>query len=184
MTMIKQTPYILTTLLSALLMQPAIAASSDSTSASSDTSVSQPTSNPDKTTITEYCPAPSALVKNAKTLTFKAKGGWKSYEKSFITKVTKFTGAQWQGINVGQVLCVYHGEPMGSFPLEVYYSHLSITPSKGNWQTKKGHYSNCESNNPQDCPIVVRLPPKKQNIYEEASDLKKDAPPPTLQQGF
>lgn len=163
------------------MLQPAIA---DDNSDSALTAAKSGTNGANKQTVTVYCPEPSALVKNKKSLTFKAKDGWKSYEKSFITKVTEFTGAQWQGINVGQVMCIYHGQPMGSFPLEVYFSHLSITPSKGQWQTKKGHYSNCVSSNPKDCPIVVRLPPKKQNIYEEASDLKANAATPTYQQGF
>lgn len=134
--------------------------------------------------ITVYCPEPSALVKNDKAMTFAAKGGWKSYERSFVTEVDTFKGAQWQGINVGQVMCVYTGKPAGTFPIYLYFDHLSVTPSKGNWVTQKGHYSNCGSTSRSECPITVQRTPKQQNIYEEATDLKDNSAPPQLLQGY
>lgn len=134
--------------------------------------------------ITLNCPEPSALVKNTTKMTFASKGGWKSYERSFVTQVDTFKGAQWQGINVGQVMCVYTGKPAGTFPIYLYFDHLTLTPNGGNWVAQKGQYSNCGSKNRNDCPITVRLPPKQQNMYQEATDLKKNAPPPQLLQGY
>jgi hypothetical protein len=150
-----------------------------STNSSAASTSQNSTSNKDSSdSFVTYCPEPDQLSKNSKTMTWVGPTGWKSFEQSFATKLTLFTVAQWQGVNVGQVTCVYRGTPKSTFPVMVYYSVLSVTPKGGKWKAQKGHYSNCASNNVKDCPITVRKKPKKHNIYNELEMLKKTAPNP------
>jgi hypothetical protein len=130
--------------------------------------------NPPPNTFTSYCPQPGQLKKDMSTMTWSVKPHWKSFEKSFVLTVKKFVGAQWEGINLGQIICVYHGKSPQTFPIQVLYNTLSITPTAGSWVAKKGHYSNCVSANVLDCPFWVREKPKAVNINQEALDLKSN----------
>lgn len=123
-----------------------------------------------------FCPPISALKKDPLQLTWSAKGGWKSYSTSFVTKVTQFWGAQWNGTNVGQITCIYHGMPKTSFPVLLVFHTLAHEPKTGNkesnWSKNLGGYRNCASKNPKKCPFKVQLKSKEKNIYQEAEDLK------------
>lgn len=128
--------------------------------------------NPPPKTYTNYCPNPDQLVANPKKMTWSAKGGFRSFDQSFAVKLTKFLGAQWEGVNVGQIICLYHGPDPQTFPVQVLFDVLAITPTAGRWVAKKGHYSNCVSDNPQDCPFWVRIKPKPENIEKVVEGLK------------
>ncbi len=133
-----------------------------------------------------YCPRPYELVKDKKSMHWTAPEGWKSYEQSFATKITGFTVAQWQGINVGQATCVYSGTPKGAFPILMLSNKSAITPVHGKWNfNKRKHYSNCVSNSVFDCPIIVEAAQPKVNVYDEALKIKQNTPQHTpAQQGF
>lgn len=156
-------------LLGAVGASPLLAASS------SDTPT--PSVLPENTYII-YCPMPDQLHKKPNSLIWQGPNNWKSYDTSFVEKIKKFTVAQWQGINVGQVTCVYEGLPKETFPVLLYSNLLSLTPTGGNWVAQKGQYSNCVSNDVKDCPIIIRKKSPPPNIYQELEELKNKAPNP------
>lgn len=135
-----------------------------------------------------YCPSPSALKKNpnpaiANWSAQTRAGFWKSYQQSFATRVTHFIGAQWNGVNVGQITCVYNSEQVFSengaaaiqptLPILLAFHTLTYQPTKGKWQyMKKQRVFNCYSNNRRDCPFQVRVKKQTGNIYQEAESLK------------
>lgn len=120
-----------------------------------------------------YCPPISALVKNPETRTWSAADKWKSYDLSFVDKVTQFAGAQWKGTNVGQIFCLYRGEESTSFPILLAYSVLTYMPQGGKWSEDLGGYKNCVSTEREECPFSIRIKPKEENLYEQAEKLRK-----------
>jgi hypothetical protein len=55
-----------------------------------------------------YCPPPEQLALD--NLFWGAPGGWVSYTESLDKKIIRFEKAQWQGVNVGKILCIYKGD--------------------------------------------------------------------------
>lgn len=121
------------------------------------------------------CPTPDKLIKNKNKMMFYAGDNWRTYEKSFITKVTTFVGAQWDGINVGRIICVYIGKPKGSFPLQLHFMKLSKTPDGGKWKQKNSSLKSCASTDRTQCPFTYTKKTGKIDIYEEAAAIKKDS---------
>lgn len=129
--------------------------------------------NPPPHTFTMYCPAPSALIKNTKKMTWHTSNNeFKSFQQSFAVDIAKFLGAQWEGINFGKIICLYQGANKDTFPIQLHYEIVTITPTSGNWKAQKGHYSNCVSNSTKDCPFWVREKPKSQNLDAVVKNLK------------
>lgn len=131
---------------------------------------------------TVYCPPPSQLVKSGlywRTAT----DGWKSYSESFDQKITSFIGAQWVGVNVGRMICIYKGNLTMSFTIPVQNDTLAETPKGGLWGQDLGGYRNCHSTNIQDCPFVVKT--QKINIQQiyRSLDFFKGKPNPLNQDG-
>lgn len=123
-----------------------------------------------------FCPPITELVKNPESRTWSAPHGWKSYEMSFVDKITQFSGAQWRGTNVGQIFCVYRGELATSFPILLAYNVLAFTPQGGKWSENLGGYANCETPNTADCPFIIRIKTEKQDLYDQAEQLKRPVP--------
>jgi hypothetical protein len=123
-----------------------------------------------------YCPPISALVKSSDTFTWSAPDGWKSFDMSFVDKITHFAGAQWRGTNVGQIFCVYRGELETSFPILLAYNVLAYAPHGGKWSANLGGYQNCETPEQQNCPFSIRLKPEAVDLYQQAEQLKRTAP--------
>lgn len=120
-----------------------------------------------------FCPAINALVKDPDTMTWSTAKGWKSFDMSFVDKITRFSGAQWRGTNVGQIFCVYRGESETSFPILLAYSTLTYEPQGGKWSANLGGYQNCESPNQQDCPFSIRVKSEDIDLYQQAAKLKQ-----------
>lgn len=121
-----------------------------------------------------FCPKPSALVKNPNKLTWSAYGKrWRSYNKSFVTKVKAFIGAQWTGANVGQVTCLYAGQDPLAFPILLRFHTLSTTPQGNGWSKNLGGFYNCKSKQRSLCPIYMIPKPKPVDILKEAEQLQK-----------
>ena len=123
-----------------------------------------------------YCPPVSALTKDPEARTWSAGPSWKSYELSFVDKITLFSGAQWRGTNVGQIFCVYRGESETSFPVLLAYKTLAFEPNGGKWGANLGGYYNCETPTQEDCPFSIRVQSEKVDIYQQAEQLKLSAP--------
>lgn len=130
-----------------------------------------------------HCPQPDELTKDPKKLTWSVGKDWQSYAQSFASGIKGFLGAQWVGIRVGQVICVYKGKEKLTFPIELVYSHLAYEPTNDHWEADKGGYRNCRSNKVSDCSFRVKTAMEQQNLYQEAEELKSNAPD-TTDEGF
>lgn len=129
---------------------------------------------------TYFCPQSNQLIKNG-LYWGTSTGGWKSYSESFDTTVVSFVGAQWVGINVGKMVCIYKGNLPISFPITIQNDTLSQVPSGGLWGNDLGGYRNCHSGNVLDCPFVVKTQTVNiQQIYESL-DFFKGKPNPLNQ---
>lgn len=104
---------------------------------------------------TIYCPQPSELVKTG-LFWGTPTGGWKGYSESFQSSITGFIGAQWVGVNVGKMICIYRGNVAVAFPVNLQNDTLSQAPTGNLWGKDQGGYRNCYSPNPADCAFVVR----------------------------
>lgn len=144
------------------------------------TTTPQVINQPDGTQITiqtYYCPQPTDLIKNGLYWGV-ATNSWKSYSESFDTSVSSFIGAQWVGINVGKMICLYKGNLSMSFPISLQNDTLAQTPSGGLWGNDLGGYRNCHSTNVLDCPFVVKTQSVNiQQIYQSL-DFFKGKPNP------
>jgi len=101
-----------------------------------------------------YCPALNELTFDASTRIWSAPNGWKSYEQSFAKEIGQFLGAQWIGIEVGQVACIYAGKDEYTFPILLIHNKLIQTPKKGLWKknANDGHY-HCVTHQINQCPF-------------------------------
>src|SRR3989338_8834407 len=106
--------------------------------------------------IVRICPPASALHKNPKTLMWSAKGGWKSYQKSLAEHIDGFVGAQWQGVAVGQVSCIYKPANSYAFQISLFFNTITLEPSGNLWTKNLGGYRNCVSANLADCPFILK----------------------------
>lgn len=120
----------------------------------------------------DYCPAVEKLKKEG--LYWQAEGGWVSYSESFDTQLSTFAGAQWQGVNVGKIICLYMGNSKMGFPvaLEQKVPQLVPVPAGANWSKDLGGYRQCNSQKVTDCEFVVYKKRTPANIYEELEFFK------------
>lgn len=140
------------------------------------------------TTKSLYCPA---IIKLKKIDMFwGAPGGWRSYSESFVNSIASFSGAQWIGINVGKMVCVYKGKETFEFPVVLQNDTLTPTPEGGKWVKKAttaadaSGYINCLSNDVLDCPFKfeeqktdMKNVYKNLNFFKDKPDyLKNDNP--------
>lgn len=132
-----------------------------------------------------FCPHINQAKKNQITQKWKAQtkaGTWKSYQTSFATDLTQFIGAQWTGVGVGQVTCVYRAEQrftiegnltiQPALPVLLVFHTLTFQPTKGKWKHSGHGVYNCYSYHKQNCPFKIRIQKHTQNIYQEAESLK------------
>lgn len=122
------------------------------------------------------CPKISEIHKNPKKRTWGNKHGWKSYDASFSEHIDSFLGAQWQGVRVGNVVCLYKPKEGLTFPIVLHYSRLTYEPAGKGWGKNLGGYVNCKSHHQKDCLFKPEPKPKSANIYDEAGSLKGQAP--------
>lgn len=140
-----------------------------------------------------YCPLITEITKDPTVGDWKAQthiGAWKSRHLSFANKITGFTGAQWNGANVGQITCIYSAEQIyndnnqrgvqQSFPVLLQYGTLTYVPAGGKWHRRKQGRYNCRARSAADlpfdqssCPFHVRMQKASGDIYQEAEELKK-----------
>lgn len=130
-----------------------------------------------------YCPSIAELKKDPDSRTWYAGSGWKSYDLSFVDKITRFSGAQWRGTNVGQIFCIYRGESETAFPILLAYKILALAPQGGEWSGNLDGYENCETPIQANCPFSIRVQTAPADIYEQAEQLKHP-PSPSLGPGF
>jgi len=102
-----------------------------------------------------YCPRPGELIKT-EDATWVTKNDWRSFNPSFIDKVTIFLGAQWQGEKIGQLLCRYSNQSSINFPVTLQAPFLSKEPKGRGWKKDFVNFNtfNCYALRIEDCPVV------------------------------
>lgn len=135
-----------------------------------------------------FCPDRSQIQKDQKTQKWMAQtedGTWKSYQTSFATNLTQFLGAQWTGVGVGQVTCVYKTEQrftmqsnltiQPELPVMLVFHTLTFQPTQGKWKSSTQDVYNCYADDREKCPFKIRMEQQSQNIDQEAESLKSDS---------
>ncbi len=115
-----------------------------------------------------FCPDPGSLVKdNVKWVSQDQK--WESYTPSSATKITSYVGAQWVGVKVGKIICLYQANEAISFPvaLEQTRSLSIVEPKSLGWSALVGNRRFCKSASVADCPFFLEPPKDVSNIYKE-----------------
>lgn len=136
-------------------------------------------------TADSFCPDISQIQKNQMTQKWKAQtldGTWKDYQGSFATNIIQFLGAQWTGVGVGQVTCVYKAEQrfmiqgnltiQPALPVMLVFHTLTHQPVQGKWKRSADGVYNCYSLDQHDCPFEIRMETQTKNVYQEAESLK------------
>ena len=129
-----------------------------------------PTEPNNETTTTKklYCPDVSKLKKI--NMFWGAAGGWRSYSESFVNVVDSFVGAQWVGINVGKMLCIYKSKATFEFPIVLQNDTLTPVPEGDRWVYKqKEGLSNCISGDILACPF--KFEEEKANVKDIHKEL-------------
>lgn len=132
-----------------------------------------------------YCPEISLIQKNPVKMNWYAhtpEGLWKSYDLSFASAITQFSGAEWVGENVGQIFCVYKSvqqmpidgvmQTQATLPVVLVFGTLAPVPAGKSWKHTRRGVRTCNTVTATDCPFSVNLKPKAGNIYQEAESLK------------
>lgn len=117
-----------------------------------------------------YCPPVSQLKKI--DLFWGAPGGWRSYSQSFVSKIDGFSGAQWIGINVGKMLCVYKSKETFEFPVVLQNDTLTPVPKGENWIKQQGGYYNCLASDRLECPFILEEKKEAENLHKELDFFK------------
>lgn len=127
--------------------------------------------------VSMQCPSIKQLTINPQTKIWTSPGGWKAFDKSFGTQIKSFAGAQWVGVKLGQVICIY--KPVGTFtfPVFMYYNRQVVQPGtspsdSGSWVQVKKNRINCVSNKLADCTFSPLISEKPADPDEEASQIK------------
>lgn len=115
-----------------------------------------------------FCPQADSLIKQDSFWTTKDQQ-WKNYTPSSASKVTSFLGAQWAGIKIGKIICLYQTNEAVAFPLAVekVKGQPVSEPSGGGWSALTSNRRFCKSTSIADCVFMLELPKNIDNIYEE-----------------
>lgn len=125
-----------------------------------------------------YCPSVDQLKLNPHTKIWSAPGGWKSYEKSFGTKMKRFMGAQWVGVQLGQIICIYQPVGLFTFPVFIYYNKQVIEPIvKSPWVKVKKNRLNCALSDRVGCSFSPLVTPKAADPDDIANQITPGSAP-------
>ena len=115
-----------------------------------------------------FCPDPESLVKDSVKWVSQDRK-WASYTPSSATKVVSYLGAQWIGVKVGKIICLYQSNEAVSFPvaLEQTRSLSIVEPKSMAWSALVGNLRFCKSASVADCPFFLEPPKDISNIYKE-----------------
>jgi hypothetical protein len=125
------------------------------------------------------------LCPPARTLTYtqlkwKAPGGWKSLDKPLSNTVGQFTKAQWQGVNLGEVICQYRSGGASNFPIELHRlaGKTVLEPMDAAWKKTHVGTKTCVSSRPHNCPFYQQEEETQKSypeLYKEIFESKDDA---------
>lgn len=135
-----------------------------------------PTNIKDTKFTQDTCPSVD-LVRQNPNGTWWAPNGWRSITPSFVKSIQLFAGAQWAGVNFGEIICLYLTGGKGDFPIQLQRpSTLVLSPTGGNWSKDKKGYKDCLANDPILCAFLIAVPTHPSNIYEELEQFKSTQP--------
>ena len=119
-----------------------------------------------------YCPKISELKQTNMKWHAETQVNWKEAEESFVTEIASFEGAQWQGIRVGEVSCIYKGSDSNTFPIVLQNNHMFEQPTHANW-IRSGSTYNCLNSEVENCPLFPHMEKKRpSNLYDMLDSLK------------
>ena len=136
------------------------------------------------------CPKVSELKYNAKTSEWSTDDDWKSTTSSFTKKITIFLGAQWKGVQMGHLLCLYKGPNANEFPVSMHKNIIVQSPQSllENLSPKGAQYTNpwviknkktlvtmdcySQKNSPCDCPWI-QFQEKTQSVDDVIESIEK-----------
>lgn len=115
-----------------------------------------------------FCPEPGSLVKDGVKWVSQDRK-WETYTPSSATKIVNYIGAQWIGVRVGKIVCLYQTNEAVSFPvaLEQTRSLSIVEPKSMAWSALVGNLRFCKSASVADCPFFLEPPKDTSNIYKE-----------------
>ncbi len=120
----------------------------------------------------ELCPPVESMTQNADN-TWSAPGGWKSNSPSFLKSITSFVGAQWIGVNLGEIICIYSKGGKNRFPVNLQRPQLTVSPTGGGWTADKGGYKDCNAVDPKQCRFfTTRADNSHTDLYEQINFYK------------
>lgn len=120
---------------------------------------------------TLYCPKQSELYKEE--MFWHGPNTWRDYSASFVKNINNFAGAQWVGVNVGKIICLYKGLEENNFPIALERDNLMKKPEGENWKSDASGYKKCKSDSIMDCPFVPQEVKANENVYDFLSGIKK-----------
>lgn len=114
-----------------------------------------------------YCPEIQKLTKNAMIWT--VENQWRSHSESFAEQISSFIGAQWVGVKIGTIICLYDSKDAFDFPiaLEPIHTMLVLEPQGDNWSVNVKGYRICHSTSTQDCGFMIQQPKTAGSVYEQ-----------------
>lgn len=118
--------------------------------------------------VKQFCPQTEDLIKQDTLWTTK-NNRWKSYTPSTASKVLGFLGAQWAGIKVGKIICLYQTNEAVTFPLalEQVSSQSMLEPSGGGWSALTSNRRFCKSTSVADCSFSPERERDTSNVYKD-----------------
>lgn len=120
-----------------------------------------------------FCPRPSSMSFNGEH--WRAPGGWKTIDKPLTKQVGSFKKAQWQGVNLGEVICQYNGRKPGDFPINLQRlsGKIVLEPQDTNWTRNNNSTKTCTSSLVTSCPFFDLKQEKSKSYQEIYNDIFK-----------
>lgn len=120
------------------------------------------------------CPQARELKKEG--LRWGTMSGWRGYQDSFATDIKHFIGAQWKGVGVGRVICIYQSTDQNEFPIQLASDRLAHRPTYSRWENNTNkNLLNCISKkgDPCDCQFSYYIEEKEEDVDKIIESIPK-----------
>ncbi len=119
------------------------------------------------------CPEKENLHKDSSDKWATNDGDWKSDTVSFSDAIGSFVGAQWQGVNFGEIICVYTTAGKATFPIAIIYQGLVPEPDGYQWGPNNSGIRDCRARYTKDCPFMIEKKTETpKDVYKELDFFK------------
>lgn len=120
------------------------------------------------------CPRVNELYKDG--MRWKTDTGWNGYQDSFASEIASFMGAQWKGVGIGRVICLYNSTDDNEFPIQIATTKLINRPPHAYWENEPNKdFINCisKASDPCDCQFSYYIENKEQDVNKIIDSLEK-----------